>query len=427
MRDKLRMLASDRGQESKKVYVVASSKKTGPSKSKSAKTKAAESKIEDAVVIDDTAKSDDAPIENETVQDASDTETNAPETVTEPAAADEPASADETVAPDAEPVEKPAEPAPEPVSAAPVEEKRNTFLPLVLGGIIAGIIGFMASEMDFFGNGDADITTKLRNDLNTQQERLVALETAEPPAIEIPEVDLSPLEEQLTVLDARIAALEERPAIVVPEGVDADAAAAYAAELDALKSSVETQRDEIEALLNNAKSVEEAAAQAATAASAQTAIAKIVSAIDAGQPFPDAFADLTALDVGEIDPALGAVAADGVATLSTLQAEFPDQARTALATARASGVEEGQQGLGGFLKRSLGARSVAPREGDDPDAVLSRAEAAIKSGDLNATLTELDTLPEEAQAAIADWRAAADARVAARAAADALAQRLTAD
>ena len=72
-------------------------------------------------------------------------------------------------------------------------------------------------------------------------------------------------------------------------------------------------------------------------------------------------------------------------------------------------------------------RSVAPREGDDPDAVLSRAEAAIKSGDLETTLTELDTLPEDAQAVIADWRAEADARVAARAAADALAQRLTAD
>jgi hypothetical protein len=110
-----------------------------------------------------------------------------------------------------------------------------------------------------------------------------------------------------------------------------------------------------------------------------------------------------------------------------LQSEFPDQARIALATARASNVEDGQQGLGGFLKRSLGVRSVAPREGDDPDAVLSRAEAEIRSGDLAATLNELDTLPEEAQAAIADWRAAADARLAARSAADALAQRLTAD
>jgi hypothetical protein len=113
--------------------------------------------------------------------------------------------------------------------------------------------------------------------------------------------------------------------------------------------------------------------------------------------------------------------------LSTLQAEFPDLARSALNAARASGAGEGQQGIGGFLTRSLGVRSVAPREGSDPDAVLSRAEAALKSGDLDATLTELDTLPEEAQAVLADWRAAADARVSARAAADALAQRLTAD
>lgn len=311
------------------------------------------------------------------------------------------------------------------VLPTPDEEKRSIFLPLVLGGIIAGIAGFTASQMNLFGGGDADITTKLRSDLNTYQERLVVLETVEPPVIEMP--DLSLIQKQLAALEDRFAELEARPAIVVPEGVDAEAAAAYAAGLEALQSSVKEQRDEIEALLNNAKSVEQATSEAAKEASVQAAVAKIVSAIDAGQPFAASFADLEALDIGEIDPALGAVAAEGVVTLNTLQSEFPDQARAALAKARASGVGEGQQGIGGFLTRALGARSVAPREGGDPDAVLSRAEAAIKAGDLNATLTELDTLPEEAQAAIADWRAAADARVAARAAADALAQRLTAD
>ncbi|KEJ90611.1 hypothetical protein DSW25_01475 [Sulfitobacter donghicola DSW-25 = KCTC 12864 = JCM 14565] len=293
---------------------------------------------------------------------------------------------------------------------------------MVLGGVIAGGLGFMAAEMDIFGNGDADITTKLRSDLNAQQERLAALEE-----VEIPEIDFSPIEAQLSDVEKRIAALEERPAIVVPDGVDADAAAAYAAELETLKSSVETQRGEIEALLNNAKTVEQATADAAREANAQAAITKIVSAIDSGQPFAEELAALQELDLGEIDPALDAAASEGVATLSALQSEFPDQARAALAVARASNVGDGQQGLGGFLKRSLGARSIAPREGDDPDAVLSRAEAAIKNGDLVATLTELDTLPEEALAAIADWRGQADARVAARSAADALAQRLTAD
>ncbi|MCX7565856.1 hypothetical protein OS189_05830 [Sulfitobacter sp. F26169L] len=419
---------------------MASSKKTGPSKSKSPKSEATDSKIKDAVIVEgetssnqsvDVAKAEDAKSKPEPEQAAkSDTVPTGTE-YTGNREPDEKKSAGEKLQDDAPAAEEQGTTVAEMVHpvpvTTPVQEKRSIFLPLVLGGIIAGVIGFMAAEMDMFGNGSADITTKLRNDLNTQQERITALETAEQPAVQMPQVDLSPLEQQLSALEDRIAVLEERPVVSVPERVDLDAAEAYAAELAALKLSVETQRSEIETLLNNAKSVEEATAEAARAATIQAAVTKIISAIDAGQPFDAALAELEAVEGATIDPALGDVADDGVATLSTLQSEFPDQARKALATARASGVEEGQQGLGGFLKRSLGARSVAPREGSDPDAVLSRAEAAIKSGDLDKTLTELDTLPEEAQAAIADWRAAADARNAARAAADALAQRLTAD
>lgn len=394
---------------------MASSKKTSSSGRKTAKSKAAESKVEDATVVE--AEADVSTQANDV---------DAPEVVD--------VSVEETQTPDEQPVEEPApvtepekEIAPSVVKSTPAPEQKSVFLPLVLGGVVAGALGFMASEYQVFGNADAEITTKLRNDLTTQEERIAALETAEPPAVEVPAVDLSPIESQLAQIEERLVALEERPIVSVPEGVDAGAVAAYTAELEALKASAETQRSEIEALLNNAKTVEEATAEAAKAAAAQTAIAKIVSAIDAGQPYADAMSTLNDLDLGEIDPALGASAQSGVASLSALQSEFPDQARTALAAARASGAEDGQQGLGGFLKRSLGARSVAPREGDDPDAVLSRAEAAIKTGDLVGTLTELDTLPEEAQAAIADWRAAADARVAVRNAADALAQRLTAD
>jgi hypothetical protein len=317
----------------------------------------------------------------------------------------------------------PDEPAPTAASPAPARQG-NTFLPMVLGGIIAGAIGFGVAQFAVLDPADDGVATQLRTELDAQQERIAAIESAEPVAAEMPAVDLGQIETQLDDIVARLTALEERPAPVVPEGVNAEA---YAAELEALKSSVDTQRSEIEELLSNARTVEQATADASRTASAQTAIAKIVSAIDSGQPFADALADLQALDLGELDPALGAVADEGVATLSVLQAEFPDRARQALATARADSAGDGRQGFGGFLTRSLGARSVTPREGDDPDAVLSRAEAAINSGDLNAALTELDSLPEGAQAAIADWRAAADARVDARAAADALAQRLTAD
>lgn len=422
---------------------MASSKKTGSSKSKSSKSEAAISNVKDAAI--ETPKVEGAVVQKDQpavdpVQDgpqepdaskALQESTPSQETVDvvervslESAATD---TADQEQHTSENPHPSQQEPAQAAVVVPPVEKKGSTFVPLVMGGIIAGVIGFMASELDFFGRDDAGITTKLRSDLSVQQERIAALETAEPPALEIPEVDLSPVEARLEELANRLVILEERPAIVVPDGVDPEVAAAYALELEALKASAETQRSEIEALLNNAKSVEQATAEAAKAARAQAAITNIVSAIDAGQPFSEAITVLQSLDLGALDPALGAVAAEGVTTLSSLQSEFPDQARAALSAARAAGTGEGQQGLGGFLKRSLGARSVTPRAGDDPDAVLSRAEAAIKSGDLSATLTELDTLPEEAQAAIADWRAAANARVAARAAADALTQRLTAD
>ncbi|WP_298859025.1 hypothetical protein [uncultured Sulfitobacter sp.] len=411
---------------------MASSKKTGSPRKKTGKSEAIESKVEDAVIVEAETSTDATSVE---VSDQPDkAEKSEAEAATVADAADPDVQTVEEIAlqptedaKEADATEQEISPMPEGVAPAPEAEKKSVFLPLVLGGIVAGAIGFMASEYEVFGQADSDITTKLRSDLNTQQERIAALETAEPPAVDIPTVDLSPIETELAEIQDRLAALEERPVVSVPEGVDAEAIAAYTAELEALKASAETQRSEIEALLNNAKSVEEATADAAKAASAQTAIAKIVSAIDAGRPYSDAIATLNDLDLGEIDPALAASADSGVATLSVLQSEFPAEARTALAAARATGSGDGQQGLGGFLKRSLGARSVAPKEGNDPDAVLSRAEAAIKRGDLATTLTELDTLPEEAQAAIADWRAAADARIAARNAADALAQRLTAD
>ena len=390
---------------------MASSKKTSPTKNKSPKSKAADSKIKDAVIVEDDTSSDVA--KDETVEVANADTPVVSSDIDQPLDDAPVEPSDEIIDEVEEDIKDEAEVAPEmvePASVRPVQEQESRFFPLVLGGILAGGLGFLAAEMDFFGNSDTEITNKLRNDLNAQQERLSALETTKAPI-----TDLTPLETQLAAIADRITALEERP-VVVGSGDGG----ASAAELETLRSSVA-------ALLSNAKSVEQATADAAKAAAAQTAITKIVSAMDAGQPFSDAVAMLEGLDLGEIDPALRDVAADGVASLNALQNDFPDQARAALAAARAGGVDDGQQGLGGFLKRSLGARSVAPREGNDPDAVLSRAEAAIKTGDLTSTLIELDTLPEEAQAAIADWRAAADARVAARAATDALAQRLTAD
>ena len=54
---------------------------------------------------------------------------------------------------------------------------------------------------------------------------------------------------------------------------------------------------------------------------------------------------------------------------------------------------------------------MTPREGNDPDAVLSRAEAALVAGDLPAALAEIAALPPVAQEVLSPWVATAQTRL----------------
>lgn len=140
------------------------------------------------------------------------------------------------------------------------------------------------------------------------------------------------------------------------------------------------------------------------------------SQLDAGQPYDGLVAELAAGGV-TVPEALSAPAKDGVQSLDELRAAFTPAARAALADARSA---DKATGLVAFLQRQTGARSVTPQEGDSPDAILSRAEAALAGGDVAAALTELDTLPDAAKAALADWEQTAQMRLAAVDAANAL-------
>ncbi|MFV2003443.1 MAG: COG4223 family protein, partial [Paracoccaceae bacterium] len=113
----------------------------------------------------------------------------------------------------------------------------------------------------------------------------------------------------------------------------------------------------------------------------------------------------------EVPAPLATLGVDGVATLADLQTTYPEAARGALNAAVRADVAAGRTGrLAGFLRTQLGTRSLEPREGDDADAVLSRAEAALVAGDLAAALGELQGLPEAGSASIAAWVARAGAR-----------------
>jgi hypothetical protein len=94
--------------------------------------------------------------------------------------------------------------------------------------------------------------------------------------------------------------------------------------------------------------------------------------------------------------------------------------------ARTNGnTDDGASGLGTFFKNQLGARSVTPRDGTDPDAILSRAEAAAATGNLEAALAEVATLPEGVGSIFDEWSALAESRRAALAALDAMTQSVT--
>ena len=319
-----------------------------------------------------------------------------------------------------------------PSTPVPEPERRSTFLPLVLGGVVAGLIGYGVSEFNLLGTRGQD--NSLQQAVSAQEGRLSALETAEIPALEIPEIDvltgqvgqiseeLIGLTTQMSDIDARLTTVEKQP---ITNGTSEAAVAAYERELEALQASVEKQRAEIEGMLENVLSVEQATAEATQAANLQAALTKITTAINAGQPFGDAVSELEALGMSDVPAALRENAQSGVATLISLQTRFPETARVTLSAARAEGEVENEGGVGGFLRRQLGARSVAPREGSDPDAVLSRAEAAMRDGQLETALNEIDALPQGAQAAMQEWLDDARARQATQAAAQDLSESLS--
>lgn len=354
-------------------------------------------------------------------------------------------------------VEDTVEPTP---AAAPVErvvEKTGPgFGPLLIGGVVAAALGYGAALLGLRPNDtaapDPALTAALEQ-IETQQgtiaglqEQITTLANVEPPAA--PEVDLSGIEGAIAgvsedvagvgsaveALTGRVVALEDRPIFT---GEVAEDSAAMSEAVAALEARLAEERAAAAEAVAEAEAVQAAAAaelqaasdaaQAAiaaaqaeaqaTAAATQTqaALSRIRIAMAAGDPFVDA---LGTLDV-DVPEALQAAAETGVPTLEDLQAGYPAAARAALAEAnRETAGENVMGGLGAFLQNQIGGRSVVPREGTDPDAVLSRVGAAIDAGDLSTALTEIAALPEGAQALLTNWvgqvqtRADADAALA---------------
>lgn len=235
------------------------------------------------------------------------------------------------------------------------------------------------------------------------------------------------LPEQLAGLSSRIDALDA--ALAAAAGQTSDGTVSQAA-IASLTASVETLKAEVAALkarpaatadadalrqlakdelaaweAANAERLRAEQAAAEQAAQQVAALARLRETAESGAPFAQQLAAVTSVAVPEV---VTKYADTGLPTLTRLIEAFPDPARAALeASLRGQAGEALGDRLWSFLRVQTGARSLTPRDGNDPDAVLSRAEAALRDGRVPDALTELAALPPEGQAALSDWMALA--------------------
>ena len=309
---------------------------------------------------------------------------------------------------------------------------RPSILAPVAGGALAAIAGFGLSYFDAFGLQTASNPADLVTAQQQASQDLVALKSemaaqgadlAKRIAAIGSDVAAIAAPPDLTAIDAKLAALDDRLATIeaLPVG-DAASNATLAAKLSELERqlaelgtgnglSAETAAKVDGALQRLADAEAGAATNAAKAADLiettrrADAVDKLKLAVASGAAYGEQLGAMTGI---EVPAAIADHAETGVITLATLQESFADAARSALLAAHSTDPETGWgQRMLNFLKAQTGARPLTPQDGTDPEAVLSRAEAAVRAGSLPDALAELVNLDPTTAAPLADWIAKA--------------------
>lgn len=365
-----------------------------------------------------------------------------PESVDEAPRHDDPAQPDE-----AEPLDRSPEPvesepvaassvppSPRPAPAQPAKRGAGGFFALLLGGVIAAGLGFGLSR--YVPEGWPLQPGAANDDEATAQaEEIAALRAQIETLAAAPSTDdltarLAEAQSQAQAASEAVAALQEKIANLETAPAEGGAAsgdvAALREEIASLRSQVESggsaASNDIQAAAEAAeKRLAEAQAQAdalkaeveatARAATTSAALSRVRAALDSGDAYSAPLDDIAAAGI-EIPAVLIEGAQGGIPTLAALEDSFPEAARAALEASLLADMGDTFAGrVSTFVRTQAGARSLAPREGNDPDAILSRAEAAVKRGDLQSALTEIGALPEPGQQAMAGWTAEAQKRI----------------
>lgn len=333
----------------------------------------------------------------------------------EPVTLTEPEQEMPVAEPDIKPVSEPA-----PVAAEPPPAKGGgfgRFVGLTFGGVVAAGLGFGLAT---FGAREGwPLVTPPQAGVEAMQQEITSLraqlETATALAGRIdaleqrpaPVADLAPLENRLTKLESQG---DGGAALAALQAQVADLAAKVAAQAGDAGRIAEEIQSQVQERLDAA---EAETVQLRAAAERRAALLEVETALKSGSGLSAAVSRAEAAGV-TLPAALTEFAASPV-TLTSLQDTFADAARAAISADAGTTAEAGLgERMASFLVSQTGARSLEPREGDDTDAVLSRAEAALRQGDVAAARGLVGQLPEAAQTAMAGWSAEADRWLAAQ-------------
>jgi hypothetical protein len=171
----------------------------------------------------------------------------------------------------------------------------------------------------------------------------------------------------------------------------------------------------LEATLPELSTAIDRASASAKSGAAAIAFANLRNAVAAGRPYAAELAALKSLipDSGDLG-ALPSHAETGIPTVAALASDLTKLAETSAAPAPAPAQTSILDSMMASAKSAISIRRIgADATGDEPAAMLARADAALDQGDLAAAIKEVESLPAQARDPLAGWLADAQARASA--------------
>ena len=255
----------------------------------------------------------------------------------------------------------------------------------------------------------ADYDATLRSEFTALKDTLEAVGSADI------KTRLSQLETSVEGLEAQMTSLGEQLKTVVSESIErqtamsAEQAASYQAMIDRLNAELDqlakrqgTLQQEIDEVAAANTRIKEEAQSVVGASQAEKAATDIAAALDTGASFRSALDTLAGV-VGADLPTLQTVADSGVPSLAELKAQFPALAHEALRASLRAKAESYTDKALAFVKSQVATRSLTPQEGNSTDAILSRIDAALATGNLADCLSEAQALNDAARGPLAGW------------------------